>query len=270
MHYLVKQFVPPILKTIRWFSFKYGWKGNYKSYAEAQKNTTGYSAAHILERIVATTTKVKNKEVAYERDGRIYSKAPTNFPMLSGLLWMASTNNNNLTVLDFGGSLGTTYFQKLPYLHHLSSINWCIVEQPNYVEAGKKHFESEQLHFYFSIEECMQHQQPQIAMFCGVLQYLENYKAVIEKLVHQKIPYLLLDYIAFTEQATDRFTVQNVPPEFYGIEASYACIFFNKQNFYAFLEQYYELVFDYTADNDHYYVELESFKYQGCLWKLKA
>ncbi len=56
MLYIVKQLVPPLFNTFRWFSFKYGWKGDYKSFGEAQQQAGGYNADHILEKIITTTS----------------------------------------------------------------------------------------------------------------------------------------------------------------------------------------------------------------------
>jgi len=269
MHYLLKQLVPPIFKTLRWYSFKYGWKGNYATYSDAQKNTTSYAADHILQKIITTTTKVKNKEIVYERDGIAYDKLLHNFPMLSTLLFIASQNDSELTIIDFGGSLGTTYYQNKPYLSNLKKLTWCIIEQPNYVQAGKENFENDELKFYYNLEDCLKENTPQLVMFCGVIQYIESYKAVVESIASYKIPYLLIDYIAYNSGKHDRYAIQHVPPVFYGAPASYACIFFGKDKFYALLQQHYKLVFDYIADNDEYYLQLQPFKYEGVLWKLK-
>ena len=82
MNYLIKQFFPPILNTLRWYSFKYGWKGNYSSYQEANRHAKGYNATHILDRIIKTTKKVRNQEIPFERDGIEYAELKMNYPLL--------------------------------------------------------------------------------------------------------------------------------------------------------------------------------------------
>jgi putative methyltransferase (TIGR04325 family) len=269
MHYLLKQFIPSIASNLRWFSFKYGWKGNYASFEEANKIATGYNAEPILERIKATTHKVVNKEIAYERDGIAYDKPIMNFNMLSALLWIASQKNNSLTVLDFGGSLGTTYHHTAPFLSHLNKLNWCIVEQPNYVDAGKKEFETDQLHFYYSIKECLQYHQPDVIIFCGVIQYIEKTYELLEEVKNTQIPYLLLDFMAYNDDAYDRICIQHVPPVFYGVDASYTCWFYDKTKQFNWLNQYYNMVFDFISEPNKYYIHLKPFLYEGQLWKLK-
>ncbi len=269
MHYLIKQFIPPIVKTARWYSLKYGWKGNYHSFEEANKKAGGYHEQVILERIKQTTRKVVNKEIAYERDGIEYDQPIMNFNMLSSLLWIASLRNNALVVLDFGGSLGTTYYHKAPYLSHLKSLKWCIVEQPNYVEAGKAEFETDQLLFFYNINECLQQHQPDVIIFCGVIQYIEKTYELLEEIKNKKIPFVFLDYMAYNDEAKDRICIQHVPPVFYGVEASYTCWFYDKSKMYNWLKQYYSMVFEFISEPNKYYIELKPFVYEGQLWKLK-
>ena len=65
MHYLLKQFIPPIFRTLYWYSFKYGWKGYYESFEAANKIASGYDEQSILEKIKETTRKVVNGEVTF-------------------------------------------------------------------------------------------------------------------------------------------------------------------------------------------------------------
>lgn len=269
MHYLVKQFIPPIFKTLRWYSFKDGWKGDYRSFSEAQQKATGYDAQPILEKIISTTKKVRDKEIAYERDGIEYDTVKMNFNLLNSLLLVASRNNGNLNVLDFGGSLGTTYFQNLPFLDGLNSLTWNIVEQPNYVVAGKEHFETDQLRFYENIASCMKEQKPNIIIFCGVLQYIDDTYELLHTVKESGIPYLLLDFVGYSGRDTDRITVQHVPPVFYGVDASYACRFFAKEKINRWLAQYYSMQYEFISEPDTYYIELAPFQYEGQLWRLQ-
>ena len=269
MHYLLKQFIPPIFRTLYWYSFKYGWKGDYESFEAANKIASGYDEQSILEKIKETTRKVVNGEVTYERDGIVYDKPKMNFSMLATLLTVAAENNCNLTVLDFGGSLGTTYNHKKNYLQSVHNLNWCIVEQPNYVDAGRKEFEHERLHFYYSLEECLQHHKPDIIIFSGVIQYIEKTYELLDKIVLSGVKYLYIDYIAFNDEDRDRIAIQHVPPVYYGSPASYTCWFYSKPKFYKYMQNRFDLVYDFIVDHDKYYIQLKPFFYEGQLWKLK-
>lgn len=270
LHYLWKELAPPIVQSLRWYSFKYGWKGNYSSYTAAKKKCKGYDEDHILNRIIETTYKVKNQEIAYERDGIEYDSIQMNFPLLKTLLYLASLNNNELTVIDFGGSLGTAYYQNYPYLKHLKKLRWCIIEQPKFVAAGKKHFENEHIRFYNNISECMAENNPQLFLICSVLQYIEKPYELLEEVKATRIPYIMLDYMGYNNHDQDRITIQYVPPVFYGIEASYPCYFFSRDKISNTLSDTYEKKYDFISATEKYYVQLKPFRYEGNLWELRS
>ncbi|WP_231459364.1 MULTISPECIES: methyltransferase, TIGR04325 family [unclassified Pedobacter] len=271
MHYLLKEFAPPIINTLRWYSFKYGWKGNYSSFDEAQKKCKGYDENHILNRIIETTQKVRDNEAVYERDGLIYDEISVNHHLLSTLLLIASRNNNKLTLIDFGGSLGTSYYQNINYLNHLTELNWCIIEQENYVKIGKEQFENEHVKFYYTLEECLaSNSNPDLLLLSSSLQYIKNPYNLLQHIQSFNVPYLMLDLVGYNPDEVDRITIQNVPPVFYGIEASYPCTFFSKHKLEAQLNTNYSKEFEFISEPQKYYINLKPFRYEGSLWKLKS
>ncbi|MGF7077753.1 methyltransferase, TIGR04325 family [Mucilaginibacter sp. UYCu711] len=271
MYYLIKEMVPSIFHTLKWYSFKYGWKGDYKTYEDAKAQCAGYDEDHILQRIIDTTNKVKNGEAVYERDGIIYDEIKENFHLLSTLLLIAGKNNNKLTFIDFGGSLGTSYYQNISYLSHLTQLNWCIIEQPKFVDAGKKAFENEHVKFYNSLEDCLAvHPHPDLVLFSSSLQYMSDPYKVLKVIQSFKIPYILIDLIGYNDKKQDRITIQHVPPVFYGIEASYPCMFINRDKLEAQLSEVYNRVFDFIVESEKYYIGLKPFKYEGSLWHIKT
>lgn len=271
MHYLLKELAPPIVNTLRWYSFKYGWKGNFKSFEDAQKQCKGYDENHILNRIIETTGKVRDKKAVYERDGLIYDEIFINHHLLSTLLLIASKNNNKITIIDFGGSLGTSYYQNIKYLNHLTELKWCIIEQDNYVKVGKDAFENEHVKFYYNIEECLaENQNPDLLLLSSSLQYIKNPYNLLEHIQSFNIPYLMFDLVGYNdEEDEDRITIQNVPPVFYGIEASYPCTFFSKRKLENQLAINYEKEFEFVSEPQKYYINFKPFRYEGSLWKLK-
>ncbi|TAF50446.1 MAG: methyltransferase, TIGR04325 family [Sphingobacteriia bacterium] len=265
MKHVFKQLVPPLAHALRWYHPRYGWKGHYPDFATAAAQAGGYDAAAILERIQQSTRKAMRGEIAFERDGIEYAKPETNFHLLSSLLRVAAEYDLHLNVLDFGGSLGTTYFQHRQHFSHLKSLHWSVVEQAHYVKAGQAEFASDQLHFYATINDCLAEQTPQIIVVNGVLQYIPDWKALVQEMAEAPIPYLLLDYVGYHHP--ERITIQHVPPVFYGVPASYACRFFDKADQWAFLEKFYRQVFSFTSSPDRYYIGLQPFYYEGQLWQ---
>jgi putative methyltransferase (TIGR04325 family) len=127
----------------------FGWTGNYASWNEAKKNSSGYEANNIVLKVQQAINKVKSGEMAYERDSVVFDKIVYSWPILSGLLWVANLNGGKLHVCDFGGSLGSTYFQNKNFLNSIQFMRWNIVEQKNFVDTGKKYFEDKTLQYYF-------------------------------------------------------------------------------------------------------------------------
>lgn len=203
------------------------WSGNYSSWEEAKANCTGYDSTNILEKCKNALLKVKNGEAAYERDSVLFDEIQYSWGLLAGLQKVAIGNNNNLCVIDFGGSLGSTYYQNKEFLSGLKNLEWCIVEQAHFVDCGKQNFENEQLKFYPSIEECLQKHKPNVLLLSSVLQYLENPNQWIEKFNDLEIDYIIIDRTAFIEVENDILTIQNVPESIY--KANYPAWFFNQE-----------------------------------------
>ena len=115
---------------------------------------------------------VKNGTAVHERDSVLFPKVEHNFALLAGLL--QAVDNGELSVLDFGGSLGSSYFQCRPFLASLKSVRWSIVEQPAYVECGRREFADERLRFYRTVEECLENESPQVLLLSGVIHCLAD------------------------------------------------------------------------------------------------
>lgn len=233
------EWLPPAL--LRYATgFFYGWKGNYPSWEAALKKSKGYDSPEILDKVKTAALKVKNGEAAYERDSVIFHQPDFAFPLLASLLHIA-LEKNQLQVLDFGGSLGSLYFQHQKFFTSLSSFKWHVVEQPHFSETGKKLFEDDHLRFFTSVPESLVTGLPQVAIFGSSLQYLEHPYTVIEEIIRSGIPYLLIDRTPMMIKKPARITVQHVHPSIY--KASYPCRLMNYDELLAFLAVEYELIF---------------------------
>jgi len=229
---ILKSFIPPIFfGGIRKFKTQkvpaFGWFGNYATWKEAKSNCTGYDSTIILEKCKNSLLKVKNGEAVYERDSVLFDKIQYSWGLLAGLQKAALENDGNLCVLDFGGSLGSTYYQNKEFLSSVKNVTWCIIEQAHFVDCGKQNFENEQLKFYHTIEECMEKQKPNVLLLSSVLQYLEKPEEWISKLITLKISTIIIDRTPFVNSFKNIITIQKVPSVIY--EASYPCWFFNEE-----------------------------------------
>lgn len=239
---LIKCLFPRILGFI--IGFFYGWKGNYSAWEKALKKSSGYDAENILEKVKEASLKVKNGIVPYERDSVVFNEIKYSFPLLSGLMWIAAQNGGNLNILDFGGSLGSSYYQNKRFLDSLKQVKWCIIEQENFVKAGLENFADERLHFYYTIDECLNLNDINVILLSSVLQYIEDPYELLETIKTKNFKYIIFDRTPFIAQV-DRLTIQKVHPAIY--KAKYPCWFFNESKFINFMSEDYELVVDFIA-----------------------
>lgn len=263
----IRDFIPPFLhralRAVR--RKKYGWFGNYPSWEAALHDSTGYDSLIIGEKVKNAILKVKNGEAVYERDSVLFDRIEYSWPLLSGLLWVASIKKGKLIVIDFGGSLGSTYFQNIKFLKSLPELRWNIVEQPNYVDIGIKNFQDDKLRFYHDLDECVKTEKPDVIIFSGVLQYLSDPYSLIKKVGDLGIEFIIVDLMPFSPDGNDHITIQKVPPEIY--PASYPCWILGKQKFLSSFDEY-TLVEEFRHDiHIHYKGDIA---YQGFIFQRSA
>jgi len=220
--------------------------GDFKSWEEAERKSTGYSAPQILEKTRAALLKVKAGQAAFERDSMAFATMEHDFSLLAGLLRAAAADHGRLSILDFGGSLGGTYFQCREFLSPIDVLRWSVVDQPGHVACGKTDFANEELKFYGTIAECLREQNPNVLLLSGVLQYLREPYVFLENVLRGGIPCVIVERTAFNDAGRDRLTIQHVPPWLY--DASYPAWFLSEPRFRKVFEEKYDLVCAYVSD----------------------
>ena len=226
MKKFLKLILPPILillfKKIK--PSRYGWKGKYKSWLEANEHCTGYSDETIIKKVRESMISVKTGLAVFERDSVLFKESKYNWPLLTALLFSHS-KKNYLSIIDFGGSLGSSYYQNKKYLIHLKNLKWGIVEQPSFVKVGKEEFENNSLMFFNDIEECNNQINPNTLLLSSVLQYLEDPYKHLEYLLSHNYQTIIIDRTPFV-LGHEYVSIQYVPPKIY--KANYPCWFFNE------------------------------------------
>ena len=240
---LARDWLPSVLA--RWFRQLRGggrirFEGDFATWEEANSHCTGYDAEEILAKVLASTLKVKHGEAAAERDSVLFDQIEYAWPVLAGLMWAASRSSGRLNVLDFGGALGSSYFQNRKFLQSLPDVRWNVVEQPHYVDAGRKHIQDEHLRFYKTIVECLSENQPNVILLSSVLQYLESPADLISELNKVGALCLVVDRTPFTLHGKDKLVVQKVPAAIYS--ASYLMRIFSLPKFEQLLAKNWYLV----------------------------
>lgn len=264
---MIKLATPPVfihlvkqLKGERSTGF-YGLTGGYHCWEEAMSVCTGYDSEIICKKTKAALLKVKNGEATYERDSVLFDEIQYAWPLLAGLMWVAARCGGRLNMLDFGGSLGSTYFQNRIFLSALPGVRWNIVEQSGHVGIGKAYFEDDNLRFYESIAECLADTQPNAVLLSSVLQYIEHPYTVLDQILELLCDHVIIDRTPFWDGPTDRLCVQTVPPSIY--PASYPSWIFSRSQFYLHIHEDWEIMV--TFDNPDRLAGPVDFGYQGMI-----
>jgi putative methyltransferase (TIGR04325 family) len=227
------------------------YQGNIKSWEEALILSEGYAKPQILEKVREAVLKVKTGEAAYERDSVVFEKPQYPWPLIALLLKISIRYGDTLHVIDFGGSLGSTYFSCRTFLEGLKQWSWRVVEQEHFVTCGQKEVADENLHFFYSVEDALKENRGgNVLLLSSVLQYLPDPYDWLKRLLDFGFEYVLFDRTAFIGQEEDRLTLQYVPPTIY--EAVYPAWFLNKENILKACGDYnYTVKFDFPSFVDN-------------------
>lgn len=228
-----------------WSRLGIRFEGDYSSWVTAQNQAVGYDDVAILERTLRATLAVGAGEAAFERDGVLFAKPDYPYPLLAGLMHVAALNGGCLDVLDFGGALGSTYFQCRSWLKGLRSLRWRIVEQAHFVACGRSQVTDDTLEFVEQIEGCVVGGTPNVAILSSVLQYVPDPEDVLNRITALGVRHLIVDRTPFTEKGRDIISVQVVPSSI--VRSSYPVRLFARQGFLARMDRDYRLVSDFRA-----------------------
>jgi len=240
---IIKAVVPPCIFTwCKSFSkANTGIIGPFMNWEAATRYSNGYNAPVILEKIKNATLQVKNNQRLSVRDGIVFDTPQYAYPLLTALLKITAENNNKLTVVDFGGGLGSTYYD-FTRLYPQADLHWYIIEQEAFVECGKAHFQNSQLHFMHDLDVLPR--KPDIVIVSSALQYIPQPYAQLDKLLALNSPYFLLDRTTFSNLSTDeeRIFVERVPAHIYA--ASYPFWLLSYSKISKYFEKKYQILFE--------------------------
>lgn len=209
-------------------------EGNYASWEDAAVRCTGYQAETILSKVLDATLKVKRGEAVFERDSVLFDHVEYSWPVTAALMWTAARDGGRLDVLDFGGSLGSCYFQNLAFLNGLHDVKWSVIEQEHFVKAGRNNIADGRLSFFFTVDDCLEERKPNVVLFSSVLQYLQNADAVLKQVFETKAKIIIIDRTPFHAGQDNRICIQHVPETTY--LASYPMKIYSLNRFFEIIE----------------------------------
>jgi putative methyltransferase (TIGR04325 family) len=258
----LNQYLPPIVKRQLTGLF-YGWSGNYKTWEEASAKCTGYHTDEIINRVKNAVLQVKNGKAAFERDSVLFDEIVYSFPLLSALS-VAAIDCKHLNVLDFGGSLGSSYYQNRHFFINKVPFSWNVVEQEHFVKTGKAEFEDQYLKFYYTIEDCLKEKEIDVLVLSSVLQYLPNPFDFIDHFLKFNFKYIIIDRAPLLLEGNNRICIQKVPKSIYN--AQYPCWLLNNEELKNRFLSKYELVFDYETPET---ININKAAFKALFFKLK-
>lgn len=233
MKKILNELCPPFLKSILLTALKRNirWVGDFATWEEAERQTTGYDANIYLKQLIKTLQIVKDDESKFERDSLLFDEVLYPYPLLSNLFaLLAHCKAESVFFLDFGGSLGSLYFQNRKFLRLLPCLTWNILEQEAIIKAGRENFQSNELLFHSNLKEAKSHIKPKdykILIFSGVLHYLKNPLQTIKTLLSEiAFDAILIDRTLFARDDVHKIAIQKVPAHIY--KASYPCHLLSK------------------------------------------
>ena len=208
----VRAVLPPLLADAYERRFRrVRYVGDFASWEEARTASRGYDSPAILNRVVAAARAVRDGHAAFERDGVTFAEPAFVWPVTACLLAEAARHGGRLAVLDFGGSLGSWYFQHRALWSGAAEVRWAVVEQAMFVEVGQREFATQELSFHPDIATAVQAMAPTVALLSGVVGWMEDPHALLAEIVRQDFAAVILDRNAIIPGERDRLAVQEVP-----------------------------------------------------------
>lgn len=242
----IRKIAPPILVDL-YVNRKMGHSlvGGFPSWEEADKNATGYDSDSIFERAKKAALAVKNGAAVYERDTVLFFQPSYSNSVLAGLLRSLIKNQHQIKLLDFGGALGSTYFNFLSLIRDVGLLTWGVIEQPHFVKFGKENLETKQLRFFESIDDF--NNEVGVAntiLISGSLQFIRDYQKILDPILEMKPSIVIIDRLPFMRDrnASTKVFIQKVSEQIY--PASYTCWAFNKTEILSQFSHNYNVVLE--------------------------
>lgn len=268
---VVTSLTPPALRDLarKWRGSTLRFIGQPATWTEARAMCGGYDDATILGRVASATRAVIAGEAVFERDSVLFHEPAYPYPMLSALLRAAALNGGRLDVVDFGGSLGSTYRQCRPFLGGLAHVRWQVVEQAAFVALGCAEFTTSELSFAPTLQDLAPCTTAPVLLLSSVLQYLEEPAATLAALAALGGAQLVIDRTPLSADAAPRLCIQQAPKQVY--DASYPCWIFSRSALLAQLEQHWQVLAEFPCEEGRHATDDGlAFEFRGLILERRA
>lgn len=235
----MRPWIPPKIADLRARSKSLRLDDRVETWEAAVSGSVGYQDPRIIRQVKVASSRVSLGQADFERDGVTFSGDQVNWPIAGGLLLGAARHKGTLRVLDFGGSLGSQFFQCRRLLAHVPHVEWTVVEQKSLVELGKEALSLPSLRFLEADAESVPWN-ANTALFSSVLQYLNDPFEPLQKVIDAGADIIIVDRTPMSQGP------RNVPAVQYGAmsfgTASYPAWILSEATFEGILEERYAAV----------------------------
>jgi putative methyltransferase (TIGR04325 family) len=243
------------------------YKGSYESWQHALSRSSGYTSQKLVNKVIESNTAVITNKARYERDGVIFDEISYAMELNACLLlgYIQKDSNQIYEIVDFGGSLGTTYRQFEEFTNYKLNFSWNIIEQEKLYEFGSANFENEKLRFYSSAKTTFTDFTPDIILFSAVLEFIEDFNFLLRGAISAGSEYIVFDRLPIWKGAVNHLSVLVAAKH---ISGSYPCWIFHEYFLEEILEGY-ELVSKWSALGGEFKFAAGNAEYIGMLWRKK-
>ena len=200
----------------------------FLSFEDAAKASAGYQAPDIANRAERAARAVISGNAAFERDGVTFEEPDPRWPVIAGLL-LGRRQGQPLRVLDFGGGLGSSYWQNRDILEtglggH--SLEWTVVEQQTMIERAAS-LPAHGIHYVERPDDASP-EGVDCVLLSSSLQYLKDPHFMLAALLDTGARVLVIDRTPMASVKADIPSVQTTPPHIY--RASYPAWIFSQSH----------------------------------------
>lgn len=225
-----------------------GYHGSFSTWTEALRQAKPVDSATsdaFTERRRELCHRLRRREIAFVRDGVAFDEPQYPLSLLAFILRALLEHRGELNLVDFGGFLGTTYFQARDFIAAAASVRWTVVELPQVVEVAQKELQQEgPLQFLNSLSEALA-ARPNVVLLSGVAQNLPDPFSAFREIRQAEASWVLFDRTVVIESPESRIAIQSVIRQ--GREVSWPVRLFSRSDLLREWTPDYELVAEFAS-----------------------
>ncbi len=242
---------------------KINYLGPYNVWEDALKNSKGYEDNQILIKVKKNTIISKNNIYFFERDGSLLKKNTISNNQLYLITSLINKKKNGLNIVDFGGSLGSSYFKIKDIIDLNFKNKWNIIEQKLFVKEGNKSLKSSNLLFHNNLNDVKK--RIDLIILSGSLQYMKNPQKILEQIFLKKPEVIFLDRTPVSNKKRNEIYIQKRDISSYPswhFSRNFICKLFKENN--------YDLKERFSSEFDHNLsINGKEIKFEGYIFEIK-